>query len=427
MKRLTIVDIIPRINERGCQYLSGKYENCYSKLNLICSCGKHFLVSWDSFKQGRQRCLDCGRASSSRQQMVSESVFNATYENKGCEPQISYNEYTNNTQKIPYICKCGSERISSYANFRLSKKCQQCVANERKHTTEYVTALFEESGCTLMSEYQNARDPIEYICECGNLSTTRLYNFLSGKRCKICGINKSSDSKKHSTEEVGDLFKNRGMVLLSEYVSYLDPLRYRCDCGNVDYISLCSFSANSGKCKKCYSKELSERQRKYDVDFVKSYFESLGAKWLEESYFSNHFVGRAICCCGEKFKTTFERFKSGGRCKSCGIKKISGSNSYMWNSDLTDEERELNKSRQSGFEYRQWRKQVLQRDKFTCQSCHQRGGKLRCHHLDGWHWCIEKRYDPLNGVALCETCHDIFHNIYGRRMNTKIQFEEWLS
>lgn len=31
------------------------------------------------------------------------------------------------------------------------------------------------------------------------------------------------------------------------------------------------------------------------------------------------------------------------------------------------------------------------------------------------------------GITLCETCHNNFHNTYGRRDNTKEQFEKWIN
>lgn len=56
---------------------------------------------------------------------------------------------------------------------------------------------------------------------------------------------------------------------------------------------------------------------------------------------------------------------------------------------------------------------------------------MRVHHLNGWHWFLEGRYDEDNLVTLCEICHDIenkysFHSMYGNRDNTELQFKEWL-
>jgi hypothetical protein len=55
---------------------------------------------------------------------------------------------------------------------------------------------------------------------------------------------------------------------------------------------------------------------------------------------------------------------------------------------------------------------------------------IQAHHLDGWHWRKEKRYDENNGVTLCvgkmSGCHYEFHSKYGSGNNTKEQFAKFL-
>lgn len=148
-----------------------------------------------------------------------------------------------------------------------------------------------------------------------------------------------------------------------------------------------------------------------------------------------------------------KEYKSGRRnstyCKKCHdehfIKTYSKLNTYDWsgennpmygvqrfgdknpnyNPDLTDSERERLRLYEG---YGVWRKQVYERDKYTCQCCGSRkGGTLNAHHLDGYNWCEEKRTDVNNGVTLCETCHKKFHMKYGIKRNTKEQFTTYKS
>lgn len=109
-------------------------------------------------------------------------------------------------------------------------------------------------------------------------------------------------------------------------------------------------------------------------------------------------------------------------CNKCSSKIfISGENSYMWNPDLTDEEREVGRLYPL---YIDFIKKVLKRDGYRCKIC---GSNDNCevHHLDGYNWCKDKRTDISNGITLCFNCHKSFHNIYGHGNNTKEQFEEW--
>lgn len=73
-----------------------------------------------------------------------------------------------------------------------------------------------------------------------------------------------------------------------------------------------------------------------------------------------------------------------------------------------------------------WTYDILAKANFTCVKCNERGGKLHAHHLNGFNLFPELRFDLDNGVCLCESCHDVFHRVYGKGNNTKDQFDEWL-
>lgn len=112
-------------------------------------------------------------------------------------------------------------------------------------------------------------------------------------------------------------------------------------------------------------------------------------------------------------------------CLHCSLTIInSGENHYLWNPNITEEERIFGRRTIRG--YTEFIKAVLHRDNFTCFCCGVHLDNLQVHHLDGYDWCVEKRCEISNGVALCENCHKNFHLIYGRGNNTKEQFEEWI-
>lgn len=108
-----------------------------------------------------------------------------------------------------------------------------------------------------------------------------------------------------------------------------------------------------------------------------------------------------------------------------GMYGVKGELHPNWNSNITDEERE-SKRKFNGYD--EWRKEVFERDNYTCQCCgDNRGGNLIGHHKDGYDWCVERRIDVTNGVTLCENCHKKFHSIYGYGGNTEQQFEEFMN
>jgi hypothetical protein len=77
-------------------------------------------------------------------------------------------------------------------------------------------------------------------------------------------------------------------------------------------------------------------------------------------------------------------------------------------------------------EYRDWRKAVFLKDRYTCKCCGARNGngkfvRLEAHHMFNWKDNLALRYDVHNGITLCQNCHIKFHQRYGKRNNTNIQ------
>ena len=82
-------------------------------------------------------------------------------------------------------------------------------------------------------------------------------------------------------------------------------------------------------------------------------------------------------------------------------------------------------------EYKNWRKQVFERDNYTCQCCGEKTHNNEAHHIDNFADYEDKRFDVENGMTLCKQCHNpnqegSFHNTYGTLHNNKEQLEEYI-
>ena len=118
-----------------------------------------------------------------------------------------------------------------------------------------------------------------------------------------------------------------------------------------------------------------------------------------------------------------KRFKY--RCHKCVIENNSGENHHNWNPELTDEDRQ-ERSRMLG--YKDFVKQVMQRDYYMCQITGIKGNSkiLVVHHLNSFDNDKENRLNQDNAILIHKDIHKLFHSIYGYGNNTKEQFEEFL-
>jgi len=54
---------------------------------------------------------------------------------------------------------------------------------------------------------------------------------------------------------------------------------------------------------------------------------------------------------------------------------------------------------------KRWRIKVFKRDHYICQMCGKKGGRLNAHHIKRFIDYPDLRFDTLNGITLCESCH----------------------
>lgn len=108
------------------------------------------------------------------------------------------------------------------------------------------------------------------------------------------------------------------------------------------------------------------------------------------------------CVCGALCNRRPSERGSKVYCWNCYMANRSGSANPNWRGGIRTEN---NKIRASD-EYKSWRSEVFERDKFTCQECGQVGGTLHAHHIKAFATHVELRFVVDNGITLCKNCHN---------------------
>lgn len=88
-----------------------------------------------------------------------------------------------------------------------------------------------------------------------------------------------------------------------------------------------------------------------------------------------------------------------------------GEDNNKWKNGITPYKVSLRKSNRM----KEWRKEVFERDNFTCQICKKVGGDLEAHHCTPVHKLIKTKleefiFDIKNGITLCKLCHSANDN-----------------
>lgn len=294
-----------------------------------------------------------------------------------------------------------------------------------KLTIKEVREYFKSKKCELLAEeYIDSKKPLKFLCYCGKKDSKPFEKFKSRNSCcRDCGIEKRNNSRKLSFEQVKATFKENGCELLeTKYINSKTKMLYKCKCGNISRMSYENMRTGQ-HCRLCSYKKTAESLRKYTLEDVSEIFKAQGCQLLEKEFNNINDVLKYNCVCGRVSKIRLDSFLSGARCKKCAIENSIGQNNPNWKKEKTDEDRLKGRKFR---EYEIWRRGVFVRDNYTCCACGKIGNKLVAHHLDGWHWCLEKRLDLNNGITLCKACHDNFHEEYGKRNNTQEQYKQWI-
>jgi len=111
---------------------------------------------------------------------------------------------------------------------------------------------------------------------------------------------------------------------------------------------------------------------------------------------------------GFEWETLSEELRT--KFKDCGeyvfCSELESKRHWNWKGGITPENQRIRLSTP----YRHWRKNVFERDKYTCQKCKSKNLKLNAHHIKPFSRFPELRTQLSNGMTLCIPCHKKEHS-----------------
>jgi hypothetical protein len=203
------------------------YKKPNSKLKYTCDLGHQNEITFNKFKNRKQRCPDC--------------IGNKRYDIKTVEKVFTDQNYTlksttykNIQSPLQVLCPNEHDCKISFNSFRNGTRCQKCKIptkrTPKKYTFSEVQSFFIEKGCILISsekEYTTQQSKLLYTCINNHTITTTFSSFKNGVSCGLC-----YGHKKLTQEFVEAAFLKKGYKLHSEYKNSKIKLNVTCPKGH---------------------------------------------------------------------------------------------------------------------------------------------------------------------------------------------------
>lgn len=172
------------------------------------------------------------------------------FEANGCE--LLDTEYKNAHVKMRYKCFCGNESSINLNNFKSGKRCGCGRIGLKRLTSEQIKTEVEARGCKFISEiFACDTHLVTCICKCGKVRNCSLIDLRRSSGCENC----RNKQLAIGFEVVKETFAiNNCELLENDYKNIYEPLKFRCSCGLIEYISFDRFR-KAKACSVCKPKK----------------------------------------------------------------------------------------------------------------------------------------------------------------------------
>jgi len=191
-KQFTIEDVQKVVVEAGYKLHSKKYDRNTKRIDVECSNGHKYNVSYASFKRGQR----CARCRSNSEKLTIESVQELA-RSKGYK--LITKEYDTARTKMEFECAKGHRfKVATYV-FKKMKFCPICFKENRprnlnSHDPEFVRKWFSDKGYELLEDhYFSCEESLRVRCPKKHEFRVRFGNvYHNNLSCPICNFRLST-------------------------------------------------------------------------------------------------------------------------------------------------------------------------------------------------------------------------------------------
>jgi len=216
MKKLTYDYVKKYIEREGYQLLSDTYINKRTKLQVKCSKGHVYEVTFSNFKYRGSRCPYCINKAKLKQNYVKTFIEKERY--------LLLNQYINAKTKLLLKCPEGHEYNTLFNTFKRGHRCPYCVGLA-KLDYDYVKSYIEDEGYQLLSDtYINCETKLLIRCPEGHDYNVSFHGFSNGSRCPVCNLKSQSKGENELQMFIESLGIN---IIRNDRTQIINPLTNR--------------------------------------------------------------------------------------------------------------------------------------------------------------------------------------------------------
>ena len=225
-------------------------------------------------------------------------------------------------------------------DFLIGSRCKECGIKNRIHpnkrTQEEVKEIFRINGCVLLDTYTNSKTPVEFLCRCGRIGIRSVESFLKAPCCMTCTYEEIGRKQSYSIESVRKIFLNDDCILLSNEYKN-NRTPLKYKCKCGNISSIKLVNFLKGiRCEKCTARN----RIKYNKDYIKEIVESRGCQYVSHERDHGQTRVTIICTCGRTGSVYLPAFQLGAKCRMCAkenfTEKMSGELHPNWKGGISE-------------------------------------------------------------------------------------------